>query len=124
MKKSIWFVAAAAIGLLALHMVLLASAMPVVRHLTVHARNWPVGAPPLTLVLVSDLHVATPGDSPEHLARVVAQVNALQPDLVLIAGDFLSNGELLARSAPVDAAVAPLRGMRGAARRARGARQP
>jgi len=93
-------------------MVLLASSIPVARHLQFHARAWPAGTPPLRLVLLSDLHVATPGDSPAHLAHVVRRVNALRPDLVLIAGDFLSTDEWLAH--PVDARVAttPLAGLR------------
>ena len=43
---------------------------------------------PLRLVLFSDIHVEAPDMPPERLARIVAQVNALKPDLVLIAGDF------------------------------------
>ena len=104
--------ATAALWLLGLHMVLLAASLPVVRHLRVHARAWPVGLAPMRLVLLSDLHVATPGDSPAHLAHVVAQVNALAPDLVLIAGDFLSTGELLAAAAPLQSSTAPLAGVR------------
>jgi predicted MPP superfamily phosphohydrolase len=111
MRRSRWFVAAAAAGLLTLHMVLLASAVPLVRHLDVHVRDWPAGAPPLKLALLSDLHVATPGDSVAHLTRVVAQVDALHPDLVLIAGDFLSNDAFLMAPADTDAAIAPLAGL-------------
>ena len=105
-------ITAAALWLLGLHMMLLASSLPVVRHLQVHARAWPVGVAPMRLVLLSDLHVATPGDSPAHLAHVVAEVNALAPDLVLIAGDFLSTGELLARAPRAPGATAPLAGLR------------
>ena len=108
MRRSHWLVAATGAALLILHMVLLASAIPVVRHLTLHVRDWPAGAPPLKLALLSDLHVATPGDSVAHLSRVVAQVNALHPDLVLIAGDFLSNDAILMAPASTADAIAPL----------------
>lgn len=110
MKRSRWLLAAA-VGLLAVHMVLLASSMPVVRHLDVHTGAWPAGAPPLKLVLLSDLHVATPGDDLANLGRVIAEVNALHPDLVLIAGDFISNGALLTRPVDTPAAIAPLIGL-------------
>ena len=49
------------------------------------------GAPPVRAVLISDLHVAGPDMPPARLARIVAQVNALAPDIVLIAGDFVSD---------------------------------
>jgi predicted MPP superfamily phosphohydrolase len=104
--------AIATLWLLGLHMMLLASSLPLVRHLRVHARAWPAGTAPMRLVLLSDLHVATPGDSPAHLAHVVARVNALAPDLVLIAGDFLSTGELLAEAPHVRGSTAPLAGLR------------
>jgi predicted MPP superfamily phosphohydrolase len=100
------FMLASALGLLALHMLLLASSAPVERHLRVHA-----DVPPTRLVLLSDLHVATPGDSPSRLRDTVALVNRLHPDLVLIAGDFLSTDSLAFPATPADA-VAPLAGLR------------
>jgi len=112
MRRPRWLLAAAALGLLTVHMVLLASAPPVVRRLDLHVPTWPAATPPLRLVLFSDLHVAQPGDSIAHLRRVVAQVNALHPDLVLIAGDFISNGALLTRPASTADAIAPLAGLR------------
>ena len=53
--------------------------------------GWPAGAAPVRAVLIADLHVAGPDMPPARLARIVAQVNALRPDLVLIAGDFISD---------------------------------
>jgi len=100
------FLLATALGLLALHMLLLASSAPVERYLRVHA-----DVSPTRVVLLSDLHVATPGDSPARLRETVIQVNRLHPDLVLIAGDFLSTGSLAFAATPIDA-VAPLAGLR------------
>ena len=100
------FLLASAFGLLALHMLLLASGAPVERHLRVRA-----DVPPTRIVLLSDLHVATPGDSPARLRATVAQVNRLHPDLVLIAGDILSTDSLAVAATPA-AAVAPLAGLR------------
>ncbi len=66
---------------------------------------------PVRAVLLSDIHVARPDMPPERLARIVAQVNALRPDLVLIAGDFLGDGWLQTQVSPAEA-LAPLRGLR------------
>lgn len=84
---------------------------PVVREAAVPMADWPAGAPPLRLVLLSDLHAGNLAVTPARLGRVVAQVNALQPDLILIAGDFLPGHD------PVDTAratvvLAPLTGLR------------
>ena len=46
-------------------------------------------------VLISDIHVAGPDMPPARLARIVAQVNALRPDIVLIAGDFVSDKRIV-----------------------------
>lgn len=84
-----------------------ACADPVVRDLHVRA-----DVPPMTIVLLSDLHVAGPDMPPERLARIVAQVNALQPDLVLIAGDFVSDKAVTTRRYSAGDATAPLRAIR------------
>ena len=89
-----------------------AIADPVVREADVALPNWPAGAPPLRALLISDLHVAGPDMPPELLARIVEQVNALAPDIVFIAGDFLSERSLSTRLYSADEAVAPLVGLR------------
>lgn len=85
---------------------------PVVRRLTVHMRDWPAGAPPMRVVLLSDLHAAGPETTPARLARIVAQVDALQPDLVLIAGDIEQERTLSTRTYDAAEATAPLAGLR------------
>jgi predicted MPP superfamily phosphohydrolase len=62
---------------------------------------------PLRVVLISDVHVAGPDMPPARLARIVAQVNALGPDIVLIGGDFLGDGYLQSVYPPAEA-VRPL----------------
>src|SRR3546814_18640031 len=51
---------------------------------------------PLKLLLLSDIHVAGPDMPPERLVRIVADLNQLKPNLVLIAGDLVREK----RSAP------------------------
>lgn len=66
----------------------------------------------MTVALLSDIHIGGPAMDVPRLERIVAQVNALRPDLVLIAGDFIS-GEDPARGARAAARLgAPLSGLR------------
>jgi predicted MPP superfamily phosphohydrolase len=85
--------------------------MPVVRQARIAMADWPKGAPPLRAVLISDLHVAGPDTPPGRIARVVERVNHLHPDLVLIAGDFLSYRDLTTHHYSPTQSVAPLAGL-------------
>jgi predicted MPP superfamily phosphohydrolase len=48
----------------------------------------------LRAVLLTDIHIGTVW-SGEHLRKIVAMTNALQPDVVFITGDIVSGGTLL-----------------------------
>ena len=81
---------------------------PIIRRASIALPDWPANAPPLKVMLISDVHVAGPDMPPERLARIVAQVNAAKPDLVLFAGDFVSDKGLSTTLYPGMAAMAPL----------------
>ena len=81
---------------------------PVIRTATVTVADWPAGEPPLKLLLLSDIHVAGPDMPPERLARIVAQLNRLRPDLVLIAGDLVSEKRSATHIYTAAEVVAPL----------------
>ena len=83
-------------------------AVPVVRRATILLREYPSGGPPTKIALISDIHVAGPDLPPSRLEAVVQQVNALRPDLVLIAGDLLSDKRPATRHYSTAQAVAPL----------------
>ena len=85
---------------------------PVVRNARIAAAGWPSGAPPLRLLLLSDVHVGGPDMPPARLRRIVAQINRLRPDIVLIAGDLVTDKRLATRYYSHDDAVAPLAGLR------------
>lgn len=85
---------------------------PVVRETEVALSGWPAGQPPVRAVLLSDLHVAGPDMPPSRLARIVEQVNALSPDIVLIAGDFVSDKRSASRFYSAVESAAPLAGIR------------
>jgi predicted MPP superfamily phosphohydrolase len=85
---------------------------PVVRRARIALPDWPAGAPPVRAVLVSDIHVGGPDMPPERLSGIVAAINALRPDIVLIAGDFVSDKTMATRRYSTDAAMAPLAALR------------
>ncbi|MDP8913488.1 MAG: metallophosphoesterase [Pseudomonadota bacterium] len=85
---------------------------PVVRHATLGLKNWPAGAPRLRAILISDIHVAGPDMPPDRLGRIVDQINALSPDLVLIAGDLVSEKRAATRYYSMADAIRPLAKLR------------
>jgi hypothetical protein len=70
------------------------------------------GGVPLKALLISDIHVAGPDMPPARLARIVGQINALNPDLVLIAGDLIGDKPVATKMYSMTDAVAPLAGLR------------
>lgn len=88
-----------------------AIADPVVRHAEVALARY-AERRPLRVLLISDVHVAGPDMPPKRLARIVRQINALKPDLVLVAGDFVSEKKVASRRYPMTEAVAPLAALR------------
>jgi uncharacterized protein len=84
---------------------------PIVREAQVRLPEWPAGERPVRAVLISDIHVAGPDMPPGRLARIVARIGALRPDLVLIAGDFVGDKDFGTRIYPLAEIVAPLKGL-------------
>jgi uncharacterized protein len=84
-----------------------ATADPLVRRLTVEVADYPADAAPVRILLFSDLHVHGPDMPPARVERIVDQINALHPDIIAGAGDFIGN-LWFGREYPVAEAVAPL----------------
>ena len=84
-----------------------ATAVPLVRRMNLSVPGYPETAPPLRVVLFSDVHVHGPDMPPKRVARIVDQINALNPDLVIAAGDFIGDN-WLGETYPIDQAIAPL----------------
>lgn len=85
---------------------------PVAREASIAMPAWPARAPPMRVVLLSDIHVAGPDMPPARLARIVERINRHRPDLVLIAGDLVSDKRVATRAYPLAEAIAPLAGLR------------
>jgi len=84
---------------------------PVVRRATITLPRWPAGQPPVRVVLLSDIHIGSLASGPARLTRIVGQINALRPDLVLIAGDFIFGQRKDGAALHGPAMIAPLKGL-------------
>jgi predicted MPP superfamily phosphohydrolase len=89
-----------------------AVADPVVRETRIGLPGFPAGQAPVRVAFLSDIHVQGPDMPPERVARIVGQVNAQRPDLVLIAGDFIGSRSLSTHHYSPAEIAAPLRGLR------------
>lgn len=66
----------------------------VVNHSALTLPRWPPEQSGLEVALLSDLHVGSPFNDVEKLEEVVARVNEARPDVVLLAGDYVTSGVL------------------------------
>ncbi len=81
---------------------------PVIRQAAITVADWPKGQKPIKVLLLSDIHVAGPDMPPERLERLVHSFNRLKPDLVLIAGDLVSEKRLATHIYTAAEVVRPL----------------
>lgn len=84
----------------------------VVKEETIVIREWPSSFNHLRIVLISDLHVGSPYITIEKLRQVVTTINQRQPDLVLIAGDFVIQDVRGGEFVGPEAIAAELKGLR------------
>src|SRR3546814_14746779 len=70
------------------------------------------GSQPLTIAFLSDTHAGLPDMPPERLPRIVDHVNALPPDLILLAGDFVKRSPFGMGDITAERALAPLPALR------------
>jgi len=103
------------LGILALASVLLCAKAwsdtmgdPQVMRAQIALNGMAADASPITAVLLADIHVAGPDMPPSRLEKIVAQVNALGPDIVLIAGDLVSEKRTATHVYTAAEIVAPL----------------
>jgi hypothetical protein len=81
---------------------------PVERRLTVALPGWPSDARRLRIALLSDIHLGNYAMDAGRLRRIVGQVNAARPDLVLLAGDFVVGHEAAGAARRAAGLEAPL----------------
>ncbi len=102
------------LGLFALGFVLAADAFwieparLVVNRQELRVPRWPAPLSGLRVALLSDLHVGSAYWGLAHLRELVQRTNAEQPDLILLAGDYVSNEASTGRYVPMEPIAAEL----------------
>lgn len=89
-----------------------ARADPIVRTARIGLEAWPTGVAPVKVALVSDIHLGNLTMDPARLRRIVGQVNALHPGLIVLAGDFVAGDEKPAARISAPQLVEPLSALR------------
>jgi predicted MPP superfamily phosphohydrolase len=62
----------------------------VIQEWRVESPAWPKDAKPLRIAAIADLHAGAPHITPGKVAQAVAMTNALNPDLIVLLGDYVS----------------------------------
>ena len=74
--------------------------------------NWPAGQSPLCIVQLSDTHAGLPDMPLARLRGIIAQANALKPDLIVLTGDYQGEKLFVHETGNLDDVVRPFRGLR------------
>ncbi|WP_254772337.1 metallophosphoesterase [Sphingomonas sp. NFR04] len=85
---------------------------PVMRTLDVRVQGWPTEGAPVRMALLSDIHLGGGAMDDARLRWIVAQVNAVRPDLVLIAGDMIVGHDASGAAPRAAGLQVPLSGLR------------
>jgi predicted MPP superfamily phosphohydrolase len=64
----------------------------IVRYETLQMQQWPASLSNLKIAVLSDLHVGGAFIDDDKLRTIVRRTNELQPDLIVILGDYISGG--------------------------------
>jgi uncharacterized protein len=73
--------------------------------------NWPNGTK-LRVALIADIHACEPWMGLERVSGIVADTNALEPDLVLLLGDYMAHHRFVRRAIPAAEWAGALAGLR------------
>lgn len=63
---------------------------PVIKHLNLTSAALPTDTKSVTIALIADIHMAGPDMPPDRVERIIDQVNALNADIIAVAGDLVS----------------------------------
>ena len=73
--------------------------------------NWPAGLR-LRVVALADIHACRPWMSPERIASLAEQANALRPDVIVLLGDYIAGMRLAAEPVPASEWASALSGLK------------
>lgn len=89
-RRKITFAVLLGIGfLLAVYSFVIEPNRLVIRQASINLPSWPAELQGMRIAAISDLHAGAPYISQEKLRQLVELTNAQQPDLILLAGDFV-----------------------------------
>lgn len=72
----------------------------VVRRMEITSEQW--SGAPLTIAVIGDTHVGSPHVDAARVGRIVARVNALRPELVVLLGDYVGGHAARAARSPAE----------------------
>jgi predicted MPP superfamily phosphohydrolase len=84
----------------------------VMRETRVPIARWPADLGPLRIAALADLHTGAPHITVDKLREIVASVNAAQPDLIVLLGDYVIHGVVGGRFVEIEQTAAALRDLR------------
>jgi uncharacterized protein len=70
--------------------------------------GWPAGCDGLRIAVLADLHVGSPFNGPDKLERIIELTEHADPDLILLAGDYVIHGVPGGKFAPPEEIAARL----------------
>lgn len=73
--------------------------------------GWPTSTP-ITIAVLSDIHANDPYMPLERVAEIVRTTNALNPDLIVLLGDYPASSRMISRVIPVQETAQVLAGLR------------
>ena len=84
----------------------------VLRETPVSIARWPADLGPLRIAALADLHTGSPHITVAKLREIVASVNAAQPDLIVLLGDYVIHGVAGGRFVEIEQTAAALRDLK------------
>ncbi|MDX8479251.1 metallophosphoesterase [Mesorhizobium sp. VK24D] len=73
--------------------------------------HWPAGLK-LRIAALADIHACRPWMTPERIGSLVEQANALQPDLVVLLGDYVDGMQMVTADVPAPEWASALSGLK------------
>jgi uncharacterized protein len=107
-----WLAAAAAVVVLGVWSVAIEPGRLIARRTEIAVPGWPSALAGFSVVVLSDIHAGAPHMDLDQVRRVVALANAQQPDLVVMLGDYVTQGVVGGRLVPPEATAGVLSGLR------------
>ncbi|MCU7959113.1 MAG: metallophosphoesterase [gamma proteobacterium symbiont of Bathyaustriella thionipta] len=71
--------------------------------------RWPQACDGLKIAVLADLHIGSPWNHVEKLQKIIQRTNALKPDIILLAGDYVIHGVLGGEHVSIETIAAHLK---------------